>query len=55
MTLAHSGHWYHSLLYLLPVLLIAGGLWWSGRKADQEARPREDSYDEPAGDDAARY
>ena len=31
MTLAHAGHWYHSLLYLLPVVVIAAGLWWTGR------------------------
>jgi hypothetical protein len=36
-TLAHTGHWYHTLLYVAPVLLIAAGLWWSGRR---EARAR---------------
>ncbi len=32
MTLAHAGHWYQSLLYLLPVLAISAALWWSGRR-----------------------
>ncbi len=36
--LAHAGHWYHAVLYVLPVALVAGGLWWSGRR---EARERE--------------
>ena len=30
MTLAHAGHWYHALLYLVPVLVISAALWWSG-------------------------
>ncbi|CAB4869693.1 unannotated protein [freshwater metagenome] len=29
---AHAGHWYQALLYIAPVVLIALGLWWSGRK-----------------------
>lgn len=37
LLLAHGGHWYHALLYVLPVLLVAGGLWWSGRR-DARAR-----------------
>jgi hypothetical protein len=41
MTLAHSGHWYHSILYLVPVLIIAAALWWSGRgeRAEQGEEP----------------
>ncbi len=46
MTLAHSGHWYHSVLYLLPVILIAAGLWWSGRRDDREL-VRRDQRQEP--------
>ena len=30
--LAHTGHWYHSLLYAAPIVLIALALWWSGRR-----------------------
>lgn len=29
--LAHAGHWYHTLLYVAPVIVIAVGLWWTGR------------------------
>jgi hypothetical protein len=32
LVLAHAAHWYHSALYILPVVLIAIGLWWSGRR-----------------------
>lgn len=46
MTLAHSGHWYHSLLYLVPVIVIAAGLWWSGR-GDQDAGNRGSDADAP--------
>jgi hypothetical protein len=44
--LAHVGHWYHSLLYAAPIILIALALWWSGRR---EAKPGEkgDDDDEP--------
>lgn len=27
LPLAHVGHWYHSLLYLAPVLIVAAVLW----------------------------
>lgn len=37
--LAHAGHWYHVILYIAPVVLIAIGLWWSGRR---DAREREE-------------
>ncbi len=43
--LAHAGHWYHTLLYIAPIILIAGGLWWSGRHVRDE--------DDVAGDDPA--
>jgi hypothetical protein len=29
MILAHGGHWYHSILYLAPVLVVVVGLWLS--------------------------
>lgn len=38
---AHIGHWYHVLLYLAPVLLVAGGLWYAGKRL-----PDEDELDE---------
>lgn len=42
--LAHIGHWYHVLLYLAPVLLVAGGLWYAGKKL-----PDEDELDDVEG------
>lgn len=34
--LAHIGHWYHVLLYLAPVLLVGGGLWYAGKQLPDE-------------------
>ena len=39
-TLAHAGHWYHAVLYMAPVVLIAGALWWSGRRDERERAER---------------
>ena len=39
--LAHVAHWYHSLLYAAPIVLIALALWWSGRRADRSGGPKE--------------
>ena len=38
--LAHLGHWYHSLLYLAPVLIVALALWILERR--ERGRERED-------------
>jgi hypothetical protein len=41
--LAHSGHWNHTVLYVAPVILIALGLWWSGRRtAERDSPPDPD-------------
>lgn len=41
--LAHAGHWYHTLLYVAPVILIAAGLWWTGRAGPgEDADPHQD-------------
>lgn len=40
--LAHAGHWYHSLLYLAPVLVVVLVLWLSSvreRRAVREEHP----------------
>ena len=50
LPLAHAGHWYHAALYMLPVLLVAAALWWSGRR---DARERGERAPEPR-DDAAQ-
>lgn len=49
LPLAHAGHWYHTVLYVAPVVLIAAGLWWSGRR---EARERAERADDPGAADA---
>ena len=41
LPLAHSGHWYHTVLYILPVVLIALGLWWTGRGTGGDGAPGE--------------
>ncbi|WP_028721443.1 hypothetical protein [Patulibacter americanus] len=45
--LAHIGHWYHAVLYLVPVLIVGGGLWWAGRHLPEEG---DDAFDD-ADDD----
>jgi hypothetical protein len=32
LPLAHLGHWYHSLLYLAPVLIVVAVLWVQERR-----------------------
>jgi hypothetical protein len=50
---AHVGHWYHSLLYAAPIVLIALALWWSGRRADQAGPPKGRRGDGPGKHDHA--
>ena len=47
--LAHIGHWYHALLYMVPVVVLGVGLWWSGRR---DARARAEAA-APGGDERA--
>lgn len=47
LLLAHVGHWYHVLLYLLPILLIGAGLWWSNRRELRREREREQPPQQP--------
>ncbi|MCK9250262.1 MAG: hypothetical protein M0P31_14955 [Solirubrobacteraceae bacterium] len=50
--LAHIGHWYHVFLYLLPVALVAGGLWLAGRRLpDDEDDLDDDPFDEGLDDE----
>lgn len=55
--LAHIGHWYHAVLYLVPVLIVGGGLWWAGRHLPEEGDDEFDDVDDdgtvgPRADDA---
>ena len=45
--LAHAGHWAAGLLYLLPVFILAGGVFWQ-RRNDRLA---EESGSEQSGDE----
>jgi hypothetical protein len=49
--LAHVGHWYHSLLYAAPIVLIALALWWSGRRDSGSRAAKERDDDGRAGDE----
>lgn len=42
--LAHAGHWLANLLYLLPVLVLAGGIAYQ-RIADRKARAADQAGD----------
>ncbi len=35
--LAHAGHWLASILYLLPVFILGGGILWQ-RRRDRQLR-----------------
>ena len=48
MIVAHAGHWYHTILYLLPVIAISIALWRSGAKEERERKARADR---PEGDE----
>jgi hypothetical protein len=36
--LAHAGHWIASLLYVVPVAVIVGALWWQSWREKRQAR-----------------
>jgi cytochrome c-type biogenesis protein CcmH/NrfF len=40
--LAHLGHWYHSLLYLAPVIIVVVVLWFQERRERRRGGPNED-------------
>jgi hypothetical protein len=39
---AHIGHWYHVFLYLAPVVIVAGGLWFAGKRLPEESELADD-------------
>lgn len=43
--LAHAGHWYTTVLYIAPVVIVAVALWWSGRRGGP-SEPDEESPDD---------
>lgn len=55
--LAHLGHWYESVLYALPMVLIGGVLWFTSRRerlAGDGAEERWDGEDDPQWNDDPR-
>jgi hypothetical protein len=45
LVLAHFGHWYASMLYVAPVVIVVGFLWVQTRRerrhGDEEAEPED--------------
>ncbi|MGX6448782.1 hypothetical protein ACVU7I_12050 [Patulibacter sp. S7RM1-6] len=52
--LAHIGHWYHAILYLMPVLIVIGGLWLAGKRAPDDDELDEFEFDDLESDDLHR-
>jgi hypothetical protein len=42
LPLAHVGHWYHSLFYLAPVLIVVAVLWFQERRERRRDAADED-------------
>jgi hypothetical protein len=42
LPIAHLGHWYHSLFYLAPVVIVVVVLWVSERRERRRGRADED-------------
>jgi hypothetical protein len=40
--IAHLGHWYHSLLYLVPVVIVVIVLWFQERRERRRGDVDED-------------
>lgn len=53
---AHLGHWYESVLYALPMLIIGGVLWNTARKERARDAGEEswDGEDDPQWNDDPR-
>lgn len=49
LPLAHAGeaHWYDTLMFAAPMIVIAAVLWWTGRKErrEREAAERRDQQE----------
>jgi hypothetical protein len=42
LPIAHLGHWYHSLFYLAPVVIVVVVLWVSERRERRRGPHEED-------------
>lgn len=47
LVIAHMGHWYESVLYALPMLIIGGVLWYTARK-ERARGPVAEHWDDDA-------
>lgn len=45
LPLAHAGHWLASMLYLVPVVILAAGILWQ-RRNDKRAREAGETVDD---------
>jgi cytochrome c-type biogenesis protein CcmH/NrfF len=45
LPIAHAGHWYHSLLYLAPVLIVVVVLWVQERRARRRGQHDDEQPD----------
>ncbi len=50
--IAHIAHWYESLLYALPMVVIGGVLWYTARKERGREAEGEAGWD---GEDDSRW
>lgn len=56
LPIAHLGHWYESVLYALPMVIIGGVLWYTAKKERAAGITEEhwDGEDDPQWDDDPR-
>lgn len=44
LVVAHLGHWYESVLYAAPMVIIGGVLWWTAHK-ERAASAADEAWD----------
>jgi hypothetical protein len=56
LVVAHLGHWYESVLYALPMVIIGSVLWWTAKKERAREAGDEvwDGEDDPQWNDDPR-
>jgi hypothetical protein len=48
LPMAHAGHWFAGLLYLAPVLIVVGALWWQSLRDKRRGADQDDEDDTSA-------
>ena len=51
LVIAHISHWYESVLYALPMLIIGGVLWYTARKERARGPVTDEHWDDDEGSD----